>query len=179
MTEELPDDYSPYPKSLLGRLFRSFSHWTERLLGSGDRKLRAIHQQLLDVFMPTLEPDIRLLLEKQLAQPFFMQFWHGGKISPFFFEHFRLPKEIRLPCPEFEDKLYKVEMFVDGRKQQANVVFVDGRIYSIEFKKPFKFYESKDIRFGAVTLGKSKQSLAVAIDRAEHGKDGKHATGEE
>jgi hypothetical protein len=179
MTQELPDDYSPYPKSLIGRTFSCFSDWTEHLTGTGGWKVKPLHQRLLDAFLPSLEPDIRALLEQQLAQPFFMQFWHKGRVSPFFFKNFRLPREIRIPYPEFEDRLYKVEMFVDGRKQQAHIVFVSGRIHRIEFKKPFKFYEGKDIRFGATSLGKPKQSLTVAIDREEHGKNGKVATGEE
>jgi len=179
MTDELPDDYSPYPKSLIGRAIRSFSHFTEHLGGTGDWKLRSLHRKILDALFPVLEPEIQILLEKQLAQPFFMQFWHKGRISPFFFKNFRLPRDIRLPCPEFEDKLYKIEMLVDGRKQHANVVFTSGRIHRIELKHPFKFYENKDIRFGAVKVGRLRQSLAVAIDREEHGKGGKIATGEE
>lgn len=177
-TGKLPDDYSPYPISLIGRAFRSFENFTEVLTGSGAWKLRPLQQQLIDTFLPALDLDIRDLLEQQLAQPFFMQFWHKGRVSPFFFKNFRLPREIRLPCPEFQDCLYKIEMFVDGQKQQAHIVFTSGRIYSIEFKKPFKFYEGKEIRFGVVTLGKEKHSLAVAIDRQEHGKDGNLATGE-
>jgi hypothetical protein len=91
----------------------------------------------------------------------------------------RGPKEIRLPVPEFDDRMYKIEMFVDGSKQWAQVMFVGGRIYSISFKEPFNAYEGKDIRFGMVKLGNSKQSMAAAIDRLEHGKDGRHATGED
>ncbi len=178
-TGKLPDNYSPYPKSLIGRVFRSFSHFTEVLGGSGAWKLRPLQQQLIETFLPSLDLDIRALLEQQLAHPFFMQFWHKGRVNPFFFDNFQLPREIRLPCPEFQDRQYKIEMFVDGQKQHAHIVFTSGRIYSIEFKKPFKFYEGKEIRFGAVTLGKQNQSLAATIDRAEHGKDGKVATGEE
>lgn len=179
MMDDLPDDYSPYPQSLFGRASRAFSHFTEYLGGSGGWKLKPLQQQILDALLPALEPEIRILLVRQLAQPFFMQFWHKGKISPFFFNDFRLPREMRLPCPEFEDKLYKIEMLVDGRKQHANVVFTSGRIHRIELKQQFKFYEGKEIRFGAVTVGRLKQSIAVAIDRQEHGKTGHIATGED
>jgi hypothetical protein len=177
MTEELPDDYNPYPKSFLGRASRRFWRWMGNLTGSGAYRIIPLHRQLLDTFLSAVEPDVRAMLEKQLVQPFYMQFWHGGRISPFFFDHFLLPREIRLPCPEFEEKLYKVEMFINGRKQHANVVFYHGRIHTIEFKKPFKFYEGKYIRFGAVTVGNPEQSMTVAIDRSEHGKGGRDATG--
>jgi hypothetical protein len=176
---ELAEDYNPYPKSFLGRAFRSLGNWTEQLTGTGTLKIIPLHQQLLNAFLPALEPDLRVLLEQQLAQPFFMQFWHKGRISPFFFDNFRLPKEVRLPVPDFDDRLYKIEMFVDEEKQWAQVMFVSGRIYSISFKQPFKFYEGKDVRFGAVKLGDGKQSMAVSMDRHEHGKDGRHATGED
>lgn len=176
--QELPDDYSPYPKSLIGRAFRSFSHFSEHLTGTGDWKVRPLQRQLLAAYLLALDPSVRVLLEQQLAQPFFMQFWHKGRISPFFFKNFRLPKEIWLPCPEFEDRLDKIAMFVDGDKQHAHIVFVSGRIHRIEFKKPFKFYQGKDIRFGKVTAGKPRQSTAVLIDRHEHGKEARTATGE-
>ena len=135
----------------------------------GSKKLRPIQQQLLNVFVPTLEPNIQLVVERQLKESFYMQFWHGGRISPFFFRDPKLPPELRLPDPAFADRLYKIEMFVDGRKQHAHVTFYQGRIFSLEFKKPFKFYKGKDVRFGAVTLGKPKQTLTNAIDRREHG----------
>lgn len=172
-------EQSPYPKSFIGRAINVFFNFTEYLTGGGDWKLRPIQQQLLGAFLSGLEPEVCALVEQQLTQPFYMQFWHGGRISPFFFKDFNLPRELRIPDPEFADRLYKIEMFVDGRKQQAHVTFYRGRIFSLEFKKPFKFYEGKDVRFGAVTLGKPKQSFTETIDRQEHGKDGHRATGEE
>lgn len=172
------EDPSPYPKSWLGRTNRSFWRWIGSLTGSGDWKLRPIQQQLLDAFLPSLEPELRDLVEQQLKQPFYMQFWNDGRISPFFFKNFNLPRELRIPHPEFADRLYKVALFVDGRKQQAHVTFYKGRIHCLEFRKPFKFYEGKDIRFGEVTVGKPKQSYTGALDRLEHGKDSHHATGE-
>lgn len=172
MTEELPDDYSPYSKSLIARAFQAFSDFTEVVGGSGAWKLKPLHQQLLDALLSRLEPDLRVLLEQQLEQPFFMQFLHGGRISSFYFKHFRLPREIRLPFPDFDDRLYKVEMLVDGRKQQAHVVFASGRIYMLELKKPLKFYKGKEVKFGATTLGKSRNSYTGALDRLEHGGDG-------
>ncbi len=165
------DDFSPYPKSMIGRASRSFWHFVGNLTGSGTYKLIPLQQQVLDTLLPELEPEVRTLVEVQLTQPYYMQFWHEGRISPIYFKHFRLPRELRIPDPEFADRLYKVEMFVDGRKQQAHVVFVDGRIHRFEFKKPFKFYEGKDIRFGKVTLGKPKQTYTGALNRLEHGRD--------
>jgi hypothetical protein len=169
MTDEDP---SPYPTTIIGRGIRLFFQFTGNLSGSGSWKLKTVQQQLVDGLLPALKTNIRRLVEQQLSQPFYMQFWLGGRISPIFFKDFNLPKELRIPDPEFADRLYKVEMFVDGRKQHANVTFYNGRIHCLEFKKPLKFYEGKEIRFGGVTLGKPKQSFTVAIDRHEHGKEG-------
>jgi hypothetical protein len=172
-------EHDPYPKTTFGRAIRSFWHFVGHHTGTGSWVLRPLHKQLLDALLSALEDNVKILVERQLTQPFYMQFWHKGRISPFFFYDFNLPAKLRISNPEFADRLYKVEMFVDGRKQQAHVTFYRGRIHCLEFKKPFKFYEGKDIRFGAVTVGKPKQSMATAIDRQEHGKDGRHATGEE
>lgn len=165
-------EFDPYPKTVIGRAVRSFWHFVGNLTGSGTWKITKLQQQLLDALLPALEPDVRALVEMQLQQPFYMQFWHGGRISPIYFKNFNLPRELRIPDPSFADRLYKVEMFVDGRKQQAHVTFYNGRIHCFEFKKPFKFYKGKDIRFGAVTVGKPRQSFTGAIDRFEHGRGG-------
>lgn len=143
-----------------------------------DNKLKPLQKKLLEAFLPTLEPAFRVLIERQLSQPFKVSFWHHGKVSPFFFENPKLEPQLLIPDREFFERLYKVEMFVDGRKQYAHVIFYKGRIFSLEFKQPLKFYEGKDIRFGAAKVGTPKQSLSAAIDRREHGKDGHYATGE-
>jgi hypothetical protein len=124
---------------------------------------------ILDAFRPALGKDIKARVESQLSQPYFITFEHSGRVNTFFFEPLELEPELRISDPAFADRLYKVEMFVDGRKQHAHVTFYKGRIFSIELKRPFKFYDGKNIRFGAVTLGKPKESMTGAIDRFEHG----------
>ena len=175
----IEDEHSPYPKTVIGRIINAAFNFTGSLTGSGSWKVRPIQQNLIDALLPALEPEVRALVEQQLDQPYYISFWHDGRVSPFFFRDFSLPRELRIPNIEFADRLYKIEMIVDGRKQQAHVTFYKGRIHCLEFKKPFKFYEGKAVRFGKVNVGKPKQSVAGAIDRQEHGKDGYIATGEE
>ncbi|MBK8631690.1 MAG: hypothetical protein IPN84_16315 [Sphingomonadales bacterium] len=174
----MESEESPYPKTIFGKLLRSFFLWTGSLSGDGSRKIRPIHQDLLNKFLPTLEDEIQLVVVNQLEQPFYMQF-NDGMVSIFYFDDFNLSPSLRISHPEFRDRLYKIEMFVDGRKEWAHITFYKGRIFSIEFKNNFKFYKNKDVIFGAVVLGKSKQSYAGAIDRLEHGKNSQYATGEE
>lgn len=114
------------------------------------------------------EVDSRKLNE-QLLQPFFQSWWNQGRINPIF--HYLLDPESLLEGEEYQDGLFRVEMRVEGKKQHANVVFVTGRLFSIELPKPIKFYKDKEIQLGAVKRGNNRQSVTRAIDRLEHGKD--------
>jgi hypothetical protein len=157
-----------------------FSNLKRRIVyGQGDCKVTPLQQLLLNAFLPTLNAEIHSIIEQQLSKPYKISFFNDGRISPFYFKNPKLTPELLIPDPAFSDRLYKVEMFVDGLKQHAHVTFFEGRIFSIEFKKPFSFYKGKDIRFGVVTLGNSKGSFTESMDRHEHGKDGRHATGED
>jgi hypothetical protein len=144
--------------------------------GTYQQKLRLYHRQAIDTVLAYLSPDIKEKVEQQLRQKYYVSYMSDGRINAIFFK--AMPDDLLLPDPAFADRLYKVEMFVNGRKQTANITFSRGRIFEVQFKKPHKFYKDKDIRFGAVTLGASNQSFTGAIDRLEHGKDGHIATGE-
>jgi hypothetical protein len=147
--------------------------------GDGDCKITPLQQNLLDALLSNLSPHIRGQILLQLSQPFKISFYNDGKINPIYFKKSTLNADLIIQNPDYDDCLYNVEMFVDGQKQYASITFYKGRLFSFEFKKSSKFYKNKEIRFGAVKRGNSKQSMAVAIDRQEHGKYGRHATGEE
>lgn len=158
----------------LSKLFWSINRFSGYLSGYGAWKMRPLHRQLLDAFLPSLDADLRAVVERQIAQPFYMQFWNQGRINPFFFTPLEMEPALRIADPAFVDRPYKVELYVDGRKQHAHVTFFEGRIFSVEFKKPSKFYKVKEIRFGAVTLGKPKHSMGAVLDRYAHGRDDAH-----
>jgi hypothetical protein len=176
MTKE---GYSPYPKTIIGRMLDALFNFTGSLTGSGSWKVRPLQQNLIDALLLALEPEVRALVTQQLNQPYYISFWHDGRVSPFFFRNFNLPQELRISNTDFADRLYNIEMIVDGRKQYAHVTFYKGRIHCLEFKKPLKFYKGKDVRFGKVAVGNPKHSVTRIIDRREHGKDSSIATGEE
>jgi hypothetical protein len=157
-------------------LLEGLSHVFRILDGTYRQKLRLYHQRAVNAVLAYLPPEIAGRVEQQLQQKHYMSFMTDGRINRIFFKH--MPESLLISDPTFVDRLYNVEMFVDGRKQTAHVIFYEGRIFAVEFKKPHKFYKDKDIRFGVVTLGKPQQSIANAIDRREHGKDGHIATGE-
>lgn len=105
----------------------------------------------------------------QLEQRYFFSWMSDGRINVFFFYD-----EDGLPTirdPAFEDRLYKVELFVDGRKQWANVSFFEGRVHCVELKKPRKHFKGKRYTVGAVKESEPSESFTGVIDRAIHGKE--------
>jgi hypothetical protein len=76
-----------------------------------------------------------------------------------------------LAQPEFLDRLAKVQMEIDGHRQNAHVTFYKGYIFAVEFKKTRRFYAGKHIVIGGVSPGKPGDSYTRSIDRLEHGRD--------
>ena len=138
------------------------------LTRDGDWKLRFPTDQIIGHLLTALPAPQADLIRQQLAQPLVQHWWHKGRINPIF--HYVLDPDSVLQDEAFQKGLYQVEMLVDGKKQNANVKFVAGRLYSVELPQPFKFYRGKTITFGEVKRGKSSQSYTRALDRLEHGK---------
>lgn len=139
------------------------------LWGEGDWKLRPLHQQVIEALVAYLDAEKGSKIKLQLEQQYFMQFIPEGRINTFFFR--KLPNHLLILDPAFQDCLFKIEVFVDGRKHYAQVTFAKGRIWSIEFKKPHKFFKGKNVRVGLVKHGKSKDTFTTVIDRAAHGRE--------
>lgn len=139
------------------------------LTGDGDWKLRFPTQEIIDFLLTSLPPADVDMIRRQLAQPFVQHWWHKGRVNPIFY--YALDPETLLKGEAYQDGMFRVEMFVDGKKQRAHVTFVAGRLYSVELPKALKFYQGKTIAFGAVTRGRSNQSLTQTMDRLEHGSE--------
>jgi hypothetical protein len=139
------------------------------LTRDGDWKLRFPTDIIIDHFVANLGAMDAEKIRSQLSQPLVQHWWHKGLINPIF--HYQLDPDSLLEGQDYEDGLFRVEMFVDGKKQRANITFITGRLYSVELPKPIKFYEGKSLTFGTITSGKSNQSTTRIIDRLEHGKD--------
>ena len=142
------------------------------LSGEGDWKLRPLHQAVIDRLLTYLDAATSSKIRSQLDQNYFMQFMPDGRINTFFFNN--LPDHLLITDPTFQHCLFKVEIIADGRKQHGQVIFYGGRIFSVEFKKPHKFFADKDIKIGAVISGKSKDTFTAVLDRAEHGRETGH-----
>lgn len=139
------------------------------LTRDGDWKLRYPTDVVIEHFLTKIDASNRAKIVAQLKQPLVQRWWHKGRINPIF--HYVLDPETQLEDAAYKDDLYRIEMFVEGKKQWANITFVDGKLFCVELAKPFKFYESKSIIFGDVKRGKTSQSITRAIDRLEHGRD--------
>lgn len=138
-------------------------------VGAGAHKADQMHLDLIDAVLAELSTDIADIVTKQLAQRYFISWMSDGRINVFFFyDEESLPL---IPDPDFEDRLFKVEIFVDGRKHRAQVSFYKRRIHCVEIKKPRSFFKGKNFSIGMVTPGKPSGSFTGAIDRAEHGKE--------
>jgi hypothetical protein len=152
------------------KLLRRIPHLLTYLTGGGSWGLYPYESKIIEAVIDYLDNDIRQSVEAQLKQNFFLErIGGGGRINVFRFYDFN--KALKIPYPEFSDLLLNVEVMIEGKKHITHVTFYKGYLFSIEFKKPGKFYLGKEIKIGKVGLGKPKQSYTSAIDRLEHGKE--------
>jgi hypothetical protein len=136
--------------------------------GDGSWQLLAHEKALVDAVIGTLPTNVQLLVRMQLEQDFFVERTNRrvGVIRPY-----NADEALRIPDPPFADCLVNVRVSVDGKPQTEHVTFYKGYIFSIELRKPSKFYEGKNIAIVDVKLGKPSQTYTTAIDRVEHGKN--------
>ncbi len=128
-----------------------------------------VHLDLIEAVLDHLGSDIATVTREQLSRRYFFSWMSDGRINVFFF--YDEDSLSLLPRPDFDDRLYQVELFVEKRKYRAHVNFYEGRIHSVELKKPRSFFKGKDYAIGEVSEGKPSQSFTGVIDRAAHGKE--------
>lgn len=128
-----------------------------------------MHLAIIDVVLQQLPNEIAEIVRTQLSHRYSYSWMSDGRINVFFFyDEGGLPL---ISDPEFEDRLFKVDLVVDARRYVAQVAFIHGRIHRVELKKPRKFFLGKEYRIGAVKAGKPSDSFTGVIDRAAHGKE--------
>ena len=157
-------------KLLLKRALKFPGDLIGYLCGEGDWRLSNTTKAIIEHFIASRNDYESALLKMQLAQPFFQAKWNGGRVNPIFYYLFDEKTSLQ-PEEYHNDSLFQIEISVDGKKQRSNIMFVDGRLFSVELPKPLKLYEGKSITFGEVKRGKTSQSITQAIDRLEHGRD--------
>ncbi len=151
-------DAGKFVGDILGFLFRE-GRW------SADQ----MHLDLIEAVLKKIDPDLARLVESQLRYKYFFDWMSKGKINVFrFYNQGQLPL---ITESDFADKLYKVELFIENKKHVALVTFYKGRIFSVELKKPRRFFNGKIYLVGEVREGKSNETYTSVIDRAAHGKE--------
>ncbi|HQS60016.1 MAG: hypothetical protein B7Y56_15900 [Gallionellales bacterium 35-53-114] len=132
------------------------------LTGEGTWRLRTHERLVLEAAIASLPDDIQSQLRAQFNQMLFVQRSNRQISRPRFYS-------IPLEGNELPHNLLKVEIDVGGKKESAHVEFFQGRVDSIQFKHPGKFYSGKALKVDGVKAGNPKVSHAAAIDRSEHG----------
>lgn len=138
------------------------------MTGEGSWRLRPIEALVLDAVKKNVEDSVLFLLEKQLSQKYFIQRMNSSRVNTIIF--YNKDEAYKINDSQFEDLLFKVELIIDKKKQNAHITFFEGYISTIEFKKVKSFYDGKTIDIAGVRLGKLDMSHASAIDRVEHAK---------
>lgn len=129
----------------------------------------SMHLDIIEAVLDSLGAGSADLVRQQLSHRYFFSWMSDGRINVFFFyDEEALPL---LPRPDFDDRLYRVELFVEGKKQWAQVAFFQCRIHRIELKKSRGFFKGKAYKIGEVSEGKSTDTYTRVIDRAAHGKE--------
>jgi len=154
---------------MIRSVLRRGLHWLTFLCGEGSWSLRRYEEVILDAVLERVGDAVRETIRAQLAQAYFVERIPAGRINVFRFYHPRAAFKVQ--NPEFEDHLLKVRFVVDGSHQTAHVTFYRGYLFSIEFKKPGKFYFGKTILVDGVEEGTPGNSYVRALDRLEHGRN--------
>ena len=148
-------------------LVRRLNHFLSYVFGEGSWSFRAHEKLVLDAVLEDLDTSAREVVARQLEQSYFVERASRGRINVIrFYDPAAGP---RIPIDDFSDRLVMVKVTVDGRQQTAHVTFYKGLLFSVEFKKPGKFYADKELKTGGVSIGKPGQSYTQRIDRLEHG----------
>lgn len=141
------------------------------LTGEGSWVLRPHERIVLEAAVASLPNDKQIILRTQLGQKMFVQRSHGQICRPRFYSAFYVRNKKTTEDDDLSNKVINIQISVDGENQNAQVEFFQGRIDSIQFKRPSKFYIGKEVKVIGVKLGNTSLTHAAAIDRCEHGRE--------
>jgi hypothetical protein len=107
------------------------------------------------------------MVQRQLAQSFFVERMSQGRINVL--RYYEGNSNLAIRDADFADCLFKVSLELDGAGQTAHATFYKGWLFSVEFKKPGRFFARKQISIRGVTRGRPRDSYTRVIDRSAHG----------
>lgn len=135
--------------------------------GDGTWSLRPHESQVVAAVIDSIAADKREVVRQQLSQRFFVERLPQGRINVL--RYYENDPGLAIGDPQFADCLFKVGLEIDGTTQTAHVTFHRGWLFSVEFKKPGRFFAGKRILIRQVAAGSPRASYTRAIDRAAHG----------
>lgn len=139
------------------------------LSGEGSWSLRPHERMVIEAAVNFLPEHAQALLRSQLKETMFLQRSHMQICRPRFYARFYGRDRRAIEDLEYSEKLIEVQLDVTGAKEVAHVAFFRGRVDSIQFKRPPKYYAGKKMKVIGTRPGKMVLSHAAAIDRREHG----------
>ena len=155
---------------MLGTLLRRLSHLIHFLCGDGTWRLHPHERQVIAAVVESLRVDEAEAVRRQLGESFFVERMPEGRINVF--RYYEVDQNLGIGDARFADCLFKLHIEIDGKSQTAHVTFYKGWIFSVEFKKPGKFYSGKQILIRGVAEGPPRESYTRVIDRGAHGATG-------
>lgn len=141
------------------------------LTGEGSWGFRPHENLVINAAINFLPENSRGLLYAQLGQATFVQRSHKQICRPRFYISPYLQDQRTIEDVEYFQKIIDVQVDVSGVKEIAQVEFFRGRVDSIQFKRPAKYYADKKMSVIGVRSGSFARSHAAEIDRREHGKE--------
>lgn len=139
--------------------------------GGTTRSLHAHERTVLDAVVATLPEPAQRLLQSQLSGRMMVTRVAGRIATPRFYGPPYLRDDRRIDGEDFDEKIVDVFVTVDGVAQTAHVVFLAGKLESVQFKRPVADYAGKDLLVISTRPGKWHLTHAAALDRLEHGRN--------
>jgi hypothetical protein len=149
----------------MDHLPRRLAHCVLFIFGDGGWALKPIERQIVEAAVRSLADDLQALINLQLDQPLFIE-RTNNRVSVL--RHYAAEPQCKLPGSEWDDAVTNVYIEVEQAKQIAQVTFYSGYLFTVEMKKPRRFYSGRPVKVLAVKPGNSKRTYTRIIDRSEH-----------
>jgi hypothetical protein len=156
-------------RAAVSALVRFFWDLLYFLTAEGSWNLRANERVVIEAVTDSLPAEAQALLRSQLGGIKFVQRSHKQISRPRFYAAPYLLDRRPVANAEHSEMVVEVQLEVDGVSEVAHVEFYSGRVDSIQFKRPSKYYAGKNLRVMGVRPGRPARTHAAAIDRREHG----------
>jgi hypothetical protein len=136
------------------------------LTREGSWRLSPLELQIIEASVRLLAPDSQDRVRRQLEQPLFVE-RTSDRVSVIRF--YNENAQLRLESSEWQDAAINVHIRVGGANQIAQVTIYKGCLFTVELKKPRRFYRNETVDISDVRLGSANRTYTRIIDRAEHG----------